>query len=479
MKRVLALAGALLVAGSASAATVNWTLNMNVQIGLGNFVPGVDQVVVRGFMNGWGGMNPTLTDPDMDGIYTGSFSHGNFGGPFEYKYVIVHGWGDEWEWVGNRPYTYSEPVINLPMEWFNNVTALPGVCDVEPTFSVDMGVQIATGNFNPGAGDIVVIRGPFNGWGGITHQLTNVGGTLYQGTFPFLAQAESNPIEYKFVVVKGYDVWESSPNRLSYIDCDWPDTDFDGLKEGMFPTVFFGNVGWDNIIDHPITVNFHIDASRVSCYFANGGAPVYDGIAAYGDVDFISVHGFFNNWPAWNGTISPIYRATNMGYCQWMVSVTFPTGSSKIQIYKFGLNGFDNEAGFGQDHVMDLGNAGPSSFFDVFVEFGSNGTAWDCFEGCQGTVDARETPSSFALAQNVPNPFNPATTLSFTLDKTANASLKVYDLTGAEVATLVNGLYEAGQHEVVFDGSMLASGVYVYTLQSEGAVESRKMVLVK
>jgi hypothetical protein len=479
MKRVLALAGALMVAGSASAAVINWQLNMNVQIGLGNFVPGVDQVVVRGYFNGWGGTNPTLTDPDNDGIYTGSFDQGAFAGPYEYKYVIIHGWGDEWEWVSNRPYTYTEPTIDLPLEYFNNVTTLPGVCDVEPTFSVDMGVQIATGAFNPGAGDLIVIRGPFNGWGGTTHPLSNVGGTIYEGTFPFAAQAETSPIEYKFVIVSGGDNWESSPNRLSYADCDWVDTDNDGYKEGSFPTVFFANVGWDAIIDHPVTVNFHIDASRVSCFFANGGAPVYDGIAAYSDVDFISVHGFFNNWPGWDGNINAMYRAINLGSCQWLVSVTFPTGSAKNQIYKFGLNGFDNEAGFGQDHSVDLGAAGVESFFDVFVEFGSNGTQWDCFSGCVETVDARETPSSFALAQNVPNPFNPATTLSFTLDQTANASLKVYDLSGAQVATLVNGVLEAGTHEVVFDGSKLASGVYVYTLQSEGAVESRKMVLVK
>jgi len=479
MKKVLALAGALLVAGSASAAVINWTLNMNVQIGLGNFVPGTDQVVVRGYFNGWGGTNPTLTDPDNDGIYTGSFDQGAFAGPYEYKYVIMHTWGDEWEWVSNRPYTYSEPTIDLPMEYFNNVTALPGVCDVEPTFSVDMGVQLATGAFDPGAGDIVVIRGPFNGWGGTTHQLTNVGGSIYEGTFPFDDQAETSPIEHKFVIVSGGgDNWESSPNRLSYADCDWVDTDSNGYLNGSFPTVFFGDISWDAIIDHPITVNFHIDASRVSCAFANGWAPVFDGIAAYSDVDFISVHGFFNNWPAWDGNINPIYRAENLGACQWLVSVTFPTGSAKNQIYKFGLNGYDNEAGFGQDHSVNLDGV-VESFFDVFVEFGSNGSQWDCFDGCVETVDARETPSSFALAQNVPNPFNPATTLSFTLDRTANASLKVYDLSGAQVATLVNGLVEAGTHEVVFDGSKLASGVYVYTLQSEGAVESRKMVLVK
>jgi hypothetical protein len=434
---------------------------------------------VRGYFNGWGGTLPTLTDPNNDGIYTGSFDQGSFAGPYEYKYVIQHGWGDEWEWVGNRPYTYTEPTIDLPLEFFNNVTALPGQCNVEPTITVDMGVQIATGAFDPGAGDIVVIRGPLNGWSGITHQLLPIGGTLYAITVPFDNQAETSPIEYKFVIVAGGDNWESSSNRLSYTDCDWVDTDGDGYKEGSFPTVYFSNIGWDAIIDHDILVSFDIDASRVSCFFANGGAPTYDGTASYAGVNFISVHGFFNGWPAWDGGIGSLYRTTNQGSCHWTGSVLFPMGSAKNQVYKLGLNGFDNEAGFGQDHSMDISQDGGTGVTNVSVVFGSNGTQWDCFTGCVETVGANDQPSAFALTQNVPNPFNPVTTIAFTMDATASANLSVYDLTGAKVATLVNGLVNAGQHEVSFDGSKLASGVYVYTLQSEGRLESRKMVLVK
>jgi hypothetical protein len=94
-------------------------------------------------------------------------------------------------------------------------------------------------------------------------------------------------------------------------------------------------------------------------------------------------------------------------------------------------------------------------------------------------VDAHELPSAFALSQNVPNPFNPSTTISYTVAETGMASLKVYDLAGHAVATLVDGMVEAGNHSVVFDASELASGVYLYTLQSGASVQSQKMVLVK
>ena len=88
-------------------------------------------------------------------------------------------------------------------------------------------------------------------------------------------------------------------------------------------------------------------------------------------------------------------------------------------------------------------------------------------------------PVSFELAQNYPNPFNPATTINFTLSKGVNASLKVYNLLGQEVATLVNGFTEAGPHNVTFNASKLASGMYLYKLQAGNLTETKKMVLTK
>jgi hypothetical protein len=96
-----------------------------------------------------------------------------------------------------------------------------------------------------------------------------------------------------------------------------------------------------------------------------------------------------------------------------------------------------------------------------------------------GQVDANDQAESFALAQNMPNPFNPSTSISFNLQETGQASLKVFDMQGREVATLVNGLVERGAHQVSFDASGLSSGMYVYTLQAEGISTSRKMVLMK
>ncbi|MFA7332089.1 MAG: T9SS type A sorting domain-containing protein [Candidatus Delongbacteria bacterium] len=96
-----------------------------------------------------------------------------------------------------------------------------------------------------------------------------------------------------------------------------------------------------------------------------------------------------------------------------------------------------------------------------------------------GVVSADDQPEDFALGQNVPNPFNPTTRIDFSLGATSEASLKVFDVAGREVATVVSGLLEAGRHTVHFDASQLGSGVYFYTLQANGTVETRKMVLLK
>lgn len=94
-------------------------------------------------------------------------------------------------------------------------------------------------------------------------------------------------------------------------------------------------------------------------------------------------------------------------------------------------------------------------------------------------VNAGEQAASFELAQNFPNPFNPTTSINFTLPEAGEASLKVYDMNGREVATLVNGMTERGAHTVTFDASGLSTGVYFYTLKAGELTSTQKMVLVK
>ncbi|MEX2632978.1 MAG: T9SS type A sorting domain-containing protein [Balneolales bacterium] len=85
----------------------------------------------------------------------------------------------------------------------------------------------------------------------------------------------------------------------------------------------------------------------------------------------------------------------------------------------------------------------------------------------------------FELAQNYPNPFNPSTNISFSLPAAGNVMLKVYNLLGQEVATLVNERMSAGTHMIAFNAGGLSSGTYIYRLQSGGNIQTRMMMLIK
>jgi hypothetical protein len=88
-------------------------------------------------------------------------------------------------------------------------------------------------------------------------------------------------------------------------------------------------------------------------------------------------------------------------------------------------------------------------------------------------------PRAFRLDQNYPNPFNPATTIRFALPRTEQVTLKIFDVRGREVATLVNEKMPAGEHSVNFNGQRLASGIYFYRLRAGEFVQQRKLALVK
>jgi len=94
-------------------------------------------------------------------------------------------------------------------------------------------------------------------------------------------------------------------------------------------------------------------------------------------------------------------------------------------------------------------------------------------------VDNESIPTSFVLEQNYPNPFNPETFINFHLPTTSNVQLKVYDILGNEIATLVNEIKQPGVYNVKFNAEKLPSGVYIYKLQAGKYLAIKKMMLIK
>ncbi len=122
----------------------------------------------------------------------------------------------------------------------------------------------------------------------------------------------------------------------------------------------------------------------------------------------------------------------------------------------------------------------------VIVSDGSNETISQTRSAIieRGQVTASEDefdtkPLAFGLDQNYPNPFNPSTSINFTLSETGETSLKVYNMLGQEVASIVNGRLSAGNYSYSFDASQLSSGMYIYQLSAQNMTVTKRMTLIK
>ena len=116
-------------------------------------------------------------------------------------------------------------------------------------------------------------------------------------------------------------------------------------------------------------------------------------------------------------------------------------------------------------------------------EDGRWGTAWGNFAlplvAIDPGINPENVPTDFALLQNYPNPFNPTTVISWQLAISSPVNLSVFNLTGQRVVVLVNETQPAGNHQIEFETSSLASGVYLYRLESKDFVETKKMILMR
>lgn len=125
------------------------------------------------------------------------------------------------------------------------------------------------------------------------------------------------------------------------------------------------------------------------------------------------------------------------------------------------------------------------------VHFTDNNTGWAVGSG--GTIlhttnggvsfieeeEIDEIPTNYILSQNYPNPFNPSTKIRYSVPQSSQVVIKVFDILGREIETLVNEEKLAGEYEIEFNASELGSGVYFYKLQAGSFVETKKMILLK
>lgn len=130
------------------------------------------------------------------------------------------------------------------------------------------------------------------------------------------------------------------------------------------------------------------------------------------------------------------------------------------------LTGFDGEVTI---TVTVEDEAGATDSFDITVTVNPDPTG----------IDNSSLPTEFGLDQNYPNPFNPSTTIKYSVAERTSIRLKVYDILGNEVKTLVSAVQPVGHYEINFTAGDIPSGVYFYYLKTENYYEIKKMILLK
>jgi hypothetical protein len=194
---------------------------------------------------------------------------------------------------------------------------------------------------------------------------------------------------------------------------------------------------------------------------------IFSGVPAFSFDD--GTHGTINvNWPdvfaAVNGSSANLlYTGFNAGY-----------GCAGVQFQGY----FPSGTNYGSVVVLGIPF---ESIYPESVRFQVMEQVANYFEIASGITKENDPhPTEFALRQNYPNPFNPVTTISYVLPYSCHTSLRVFDMLGRQTFVLNNVRQDAGEHNIQFDGSALASGAYIYELNADNKfIQRRRMLLVK
>ena len=546
MKRITILFVIFMTISMLFAVDVTFKVNMNYQIQLGNFDSSVDIVDVAGNFNDWSGSG-AMDDADNDGIYTtmvenldidyvcefkfrmnANWDTSEFPGGSNRTYTVVEGenvievwyndqeqpsddpapitfiiddsanqthstfylkgswdtngvydpsWGDGAEHAEftddgtNGDVTAGDHIFTAVVElypdggshtwnwgvndenhdwidgnWAFNVTDISPQTltytietlttqDVMVTFSVDM-------SFVETIADTVWIAGDFNDWAGNLISLENNGNNIYTIYIVFPAGSHHYH-EFKFI--NGAE-WESIDNRSFMLD--------DSSEFQMLDLMYFNNIMPTDFTQQDVTVYFSVDMNAVTTI-----------------ADTISLAGDFNTWQVGvnimgDDDMDGIYTA----------SILFPSGTLKHQEYKF-VNG--NEYESIENRVLMIDDSETEQHLDT-VYFNNE------------EVNTQESTISVLSNLNIyPNPFitgdnakSNAVNISFELTKSQNVEVKIFNLKGQFIKTIVNQKMQAGIHNFMWNGvdfqnQNVVSGVYLYRIKMGNNTLVKKITIVK
>lgn len=459
--------------------SVTFRVDMSVQAKKGLFNVATDPVKIAGDFNGWNNGANVLTKGANDTIYSATISGFTVGSTINFKFIKG---ADGWENDPNRQFVIPAGGGTYSC-WFNNDSIYVPLTPVSVTFACNMEFEIVSNRFNP-ATDTLSARGSFNGWSNSTKLFpSSLNPNIYEGV-EVINTFAGETINYKFAYQSpGGTTWENDPNKT------YTFTAGDISSGSALIERTFNNLDLSSVTNQPTTIKFTVNV--VGAVSSITGQP----FTSITDVRLCGANAPLK-WPdgGWpdadsNKTIKLYDNGTNgdvtAGDQVWSRDVTFPQYSGLRVQYKYGANwglptntgGNDNESSVGTDHFINFTpNLVSARVANIWGQMGDH----ELLDVVVGVEDGLSTvPDAYSLGQNYPNPFNPSTQINFALPSSGYVTLKVYNLIGQEVATLINGYMEAGSHYVNFNASGLTSGIYFYSINAGNFTSTKKMILMK
>jgi hypothetical protein len=493
------------------------TFKVDMRLPLRGGMELTDTVYIAGNFTDWQNGAIKMTGPDTDSVYTAadvSFTSGDF---IAYKFIWSTGAAGSGNWESidnedfdvihwpnagdnNRGWGIEDGDNEVSRLWENTDPNAAELADGNVLFEVDMSVMDEVGIFDNTI-DTIRVHGSFNGWGGeLERAVMNQGldPNEWSLNVPFVQWPVNGLNYYKYWVdvdpTGGNPDWEDPYERpLSRGGGNRVFT-YLGQNNQEVPVFYYDDVTPDLTI--PAGTNLEIIFSVDMTYAMD---PDSQGVGTYlfnpatDTVFWISEQPAFQVTQGWN--TNERIRAVPMS----LQSGNIYTGALTVQEPSF--NAFEyryaySDTSGGFVYEADTGPGGawgyrvryvpmdaPHSFTQNPYTAPTDGwtNSPKSHEGHPLSVveDLNLFPDGYSLQQNYPNPFNPSTKIRFSVPKPGLVTLKVFNVLGEEVESLINYEMISGTYDVIFDASTLSSGIYFYKLEAGNFVETKKMILLK
>ncbi len=482
-------------------------VNMSVRIRQGYFLIDSDYVRVEGDFSNWekgpppGAGTDTLTKGATDSIYTGTVMLSE-GTTVQYKFrKTLRGEGDV-ETIPNRVYVIPTGGGTTPLVYFNDDSVYRAPITGTVKYQVNMKAMKTLGWFDS-AKDTMQVRGGFEGWNGTKMSQDLFNTNLYTKSIAFTGLT-GDKSDYKFYMkldsAHAYSLWgdDFNSNKDSY-NYEHPSERGDGNNQFVFTSggsisttpEFYSGINPLGLLAATDSVNVTLSANMgPAMRYVDTFIPA---------TDTVKLVLYDRLWRASQkknlglAQIPELLVMTRAGATDSVYTVTFkvkgPTHYNIMYYYRYvhvGGTSVDEGGGLGVQNpyrsrfIQTSGGTWPASY-TAPVDLWQKSPPLFCESApfVTGVPGDNTQPLVYALHQNYPNPFNPSTTISYVLPAKSMVTLKVFNLLGQEVQTLVNSEQSQGTHLVVFDATRFASGVYFYRLEAGDFTKVQKMVLMK